>query len=159
VFEPAPTDFTGGAYPVVQNYDIEVIFDEEGAIDRVFYIDTDDEDGDGFNERISRTPLGPLYFFVTEAPNSLDTVQQVASADESALWVSVSNSGSTNIGYNNSNETAGLSFNDMSIYYFEAVDADPTVANDMFTEEDDRDEFNGRIFRSRNNAASSSVNQ
>jgi prepilin-type N-terminal cleavage/methylation domain-containing protein len=149
IFEPAPTDLSGGVFPAVENYIIDVIFDEEGAVDGVFYRDGIEVDANV----VSRVPLGPLYFLVTEAPDSYELGEEVATADEQALWVTISNnSGATNVGYNNANETAGLRYSNLTAFYFAAVDPD-------LDEEMDRDEFNGRIRRARDNSVTTSAIQ
>lgn len=150
VFEPAPLDF--GVFPPTadqENYNIEFIFDEEGSISRVLYKDL-------AGNVVTRAPLGPAYFLITETSASAETSQEVATADEHALWVTIGASGTTNIGYNNPNESAGQTINDLSTYYF-ADDPDGMV-ND-YTEEDDRDEFNGIISRARDNSTTSSASQ
>ena len=154
VFEPAPTDFSAGPLPGVENYDIDVIFDNEGAIDFLLYTEVGDEDMDGiFGETIVRLPLGPLYLFVTEAPDSVETTETVAVADDNSLWVTIGNSGGANVGSNNPTANFGLTVANFSDFYFEAMtDLD-------FVEEDDRDEFNALIRQSRNGAASVSANQ
>jgi hypothetical protein len=69
--------------------------------------------------------------------------EQVASQDETSLWVTVSNlSGSTNVGYNNSAPTAGQDYQTMTTLY-----------------DTDRDAFNDMINESRDGTLSSSANQ
>ena len=127
VFEP----IIGG---VENNFDIDFIFDEEGAVDRIYYNNP---------AATFRTPLGPLYFFVTEAPNSVETSEPVATQDNTSLWVSISSlSSSTNIGYNNSAPSAGQTYVSMTDLY-----------------ENDRDQLNTIINNSRDNTLSSSANQ
>jgi prepilin-type N-terminal cleavage/methylation domain-containing protein len=129
-------------HPVTNNFSIDFIFDEEGAIDRVMYVDTV-TDPTNIQTIAMRTPLGPLYFFVTEAPESTEMSEQVASQDETSLWVTVSNlSGSTNVGYNNSAPTAGQDYQTMTTLY-----------------DTDRDAFNDMMGASRDNTLSSSANQ
>jgi hypothetical protein len=142
VFEPLLT-LSG-----IDDYEIDVVFDGEGAIDRVFY-----RDRLSGNTVATRIPLGPLYFYVTEAPESFEMTDEVASASESGLWVSVSNStGSTNIGYNNSSFSLGFTYQGLTDYYNGPYDAD----NDP---EMDRDHFNEIIENSRDKSLSSSANQ
>ena len=143
VFEPAPVDF--GGTPPPENYDIEILFDANGAVDQVLYkIGT---------VIVDRNPLGPLYFLITESPDSLDLSAEVATADEQALWVTVSTrSGSTNIGYNNPITSSGFTLADFSEFYFAAPD--PLNMNDR-----DRDRFNAILNDSRDNSATSSANQ
>ena len=168
VFEPAPTDFAFGvnAVPaqVVENYDIDIIFDEDGAIDFVLYTEVGDEDGDGIeDETVIRRPLGPIYFLVTEAPTSFDLTEETATADENNFWVTISNtSGSVNIGYNNPSPQEPIPgqfvthketrLDTLSGYYFNNVDAD-------FNLDDDRDEFNALIDAARTQAISSGSSQ
>ena len=152
IFEPAPTDFNGGVFPAVENYDIEILFDEEGAIDRVLY-------KDGANV-VVRIPLGPIYFLVTQTPDSVDVSGEVATADDSAFWVTVSNvNGSTNIGYNNPLASEGFTYTDFTEFYFAEIDFDPDPINDTFLPERDRDEFNSIINASRGRSATVSANQ
>ncbi len=128
--------------PITNNFSVDVIFDEEGSIDRVMYVDTVTDPTN--NQTVAtRTPLGPLYFFVTEAPNSMDMSEPVASQDETSLWVTVSSlSGSTNVGYNNSAPSVGQTYQTMSNLY-----------------NTDRNAFNTIIGDSRDNTLSSSANQ
>ncbi len=166
VFEPAPTDFapapTGApAIPanLVENYIIDFLFDESGAIDRIIYTENGDEDLDGFPfETVFRRPLGPIYFMMAEAPNTIDTNKPLGTAEDSVLWVSVATSGSTNIGYNNSAESqsSGLTENLFGAFYF-AEDPDGDINN--IVEEDDRDEFNAMMERARDNSLSASAGQ
>lgn len=166
VFEPAPTDFAPAPVGtpvvpanVVENYIIDFLFDETGAIDRIVYTENGDEDLDGFPfETVFRRPLGSLYFFIAEAPNTFDTNKPLGTADDSALWVSIATSGSTNIGYNNPSESqaSGLTENLFGAFYF-ADDPDGDINN--IIEEDDRDEFNAMIERARDNSLSASAGQ
>lgn len=144
IFEPVLTETT----PVTVNYDIEIIFDEEGAIDQVFYKNPDT------NETIAtRIPLGPVYFFINESPDSYELSEEVGLASEIGLWVTVSNSsGSTNVGYNNSGPGSGFSYQTMADYYNGPydIDTDPEM---------DRDEFNLIMRNARDNSEVSSANQ
>ena len=134
--------------PVVTNYIIDFVFDEEGSVDRVFYRDA--ATGDTVATRI---PLGPMFFYVTEAPSTVALTDEVASSSDVGLWVSVSNSsGSTNIGYNNSLPSEGLTYQTLSDYYNAEFDAD-------LIPEMDRDEFNQILRDSRDNSYTSSANQ
>jgi hypothetical protein len=129
-----PSQLTTVFEPSQLDTDIDFIFDEEGAVDRVYYADA---------ASTSRTPLGPIHFFITEAPESTEMSEQVASQDETSLWVTVSNlSGSTNVGYNNSAPTAGQDYQTMTTLY-----------------DTDRDAFNDMINESRDGTLSSSANQ
>ena len=145
VFEPV-LNFPGPGD--VTNYIIDIIFDEDGAVDRVFYRDS--VTGDTVATRI---PLGTIYFYVTEAPSTVALTDEVALASDTGLWVTVSNSsGSTNIGYNNSGPSDGFTYQTLTDYYngpFD-VDRDPEM---------DRDEFNQITSGSRDNSSSSSANQ
>ena len=153
VFEPAPVDLVGGPYsaanPPIQNYSIDFIFDEEGSIETVVY--------EGGGNTVFRLPLALTYFLISEAPNSVDAANEISTADENALWVTIGNSGTTNIGYNNAAESGGITVNVLSAFYF-AADPDMDTLG-VFLEEGDRDEFNGIIRRSREDAGSSSANQ
>jgi hypothetical protein len=118
-------------HPVTNNFSIDVI-----------YLDTVT---DPTNDQTvaMRTPLGPLNFFVTEAPDSTEMSEQVASQDDTSLWVTVSNlSGSTNVGYNNSAPSAGQSYQTMTTLY-----------------DTDRDAFNAMMGESRDGTSTSSANQ
>jgi len=89
--------------------DIDFIFDEDGSVDRVFY-----QGGAGTGQR---TPLGPAYFFITEAPDSVELTEPVATDDESSLWVTVNSTGTTNIGYNNSTRSENQTYSTMLNLY------------------------------------------
>ena len=165
IFEPVINDllYNTPPGPTFSNYDIAFIFDENGTVERVLYFDT------ASTIVVERVPLGPLYMFVTEMPDSVDTTETMSTNDPNALWVSISNnSGSTNIGYSSTNGTDGssftppgfltplaartpLSFADLAGFYFGMYDAD-------FDPEEDRDEFNIRVNQSRLDAAKT-VNQ
>jgi type II secretory pathway pseudopilin PulG len=72
------------------NYDIKVLFDRTGGIDRIYF-------GDPTNPMNSRQPQGSLYFLVVD-----DDLGKQDQLDRSSnLWVSVNNvAGGVNIGYN-----------------------------------------------------------
>ena len=170
VFEPAPTDFDFGGTTVpplrVENYDIDIIFDEQGSVDFVLYTEIDhnnngiaDEDGDGFeNETVFRRPLGAIHLLITEAPESFELTEEIATASENNFWVTVNTMGSVNIGYNDSNQQEpltgqfcnhkGTDIGTLSSYYFAPVDADLNL-------DDDRDEFNALINAARSQTATS----
>ena len=136
VFEPAPTDLGG-----LQNFNIDVIFAEDGSVDRVFYLDPNDR-----TNVTSRVPIGPLSLFVIESPTDLNTSLEAAISDEQALWVSVSSIGTTNIGNNDTNvdvpENEGLTEEELSNLY-----------------NDDRDRFNRIMINARDNSLSTSAAQ
>ncbi|QEG20614.1 pilus assembly FimT family protein [Mariniblastus fucicola] len=130
------------------NYTIDFIFDGEGSVDRVIY-----RDSATGNSVAARLPLGPIFFFITEAPNSVAMTDEVAAASETGLWVTVSNStGTTNIGYNNSLAAANFTYQTLTDYYNGTYDAD-TIP------EMDRDHFNEIISDCRDNSVATSANQ
>ena len=132
VFEP----LLGG---VINNADIEFIFDDSGSIDRVLY-------KNGGATTATRIPLGPAYFFITESPESILPTDTAASNDDTGLWVTVSNvTGSTNIGYNNSLPSLGQTYASLGALY------NGTVAQ--------RADFNTIINDSRAGTSSSSASQ
>lgn len=131
---PLPPQLTTVFEPLLV-HDIEFIFDEEGGIDRMFY-----KNAAGATVA-TRVPLGPVNLFITESPESVDVTEEVATTSDIGLWVSVSsNTGSTNIGYNNSASSRGLTNQILASYYNAPADPD-------FDPEMDRDEFN-QIMRS-----------
>jgi prepilin-type N-terminal cleavage/methylation domain-containing protein len=171
VFEPAPTDFDFGGTTVpplrVENYDIDIIFDEDGAVDFILYTEIDhnkngfaDEDEDGIEgETVFRRPLGPIHLLVTEASDSFELSEEIATASDNNLWVTISNNtGTANVGYNDSNQQEplvgqfvnhqGTDVATLSTYYFAPVDADLNL-------DDDRDEFNALINAARSQTATS----
>ena len=153
VFEPVPTDFIGTVIPpltnIVQNYDIDVIFDEDGTVDTVLYTELDNEDGDATpGETVIRKPLGSLHFLVTEAPESLDTTEEISTADETNFWVTVSNNtGTVNIGYNDANDSQGFTVANLSTFYFGTM---PGAS---------RGEFNAILDSARSQASTVTANQ
>ena len=153
VFEPFARDLPGGlnaeGLQIQSDYDIAVIFDETGAVDRVYYaVDYESPTG----AIVSRDPLGPLYFFVNSAPTVETITDNVASSQETPLWITLSNStGITNVGFNSPASTQGLDYATLSSYYDGAFDVDTNP--DM-----DRDEFNALIQASRTDAADTSAN-
>ena len=135
VLEPS-LNFAGGL--VVTNYTIDVIFRDDSSVDRVIY-----RDPATGNVVATRVPLGTMYFYIDEAPDSVELTEQVATASETGLWVACSStSGSTNIGYNNSAPSAGQDYQSMTILY-----------------NNDRAAFNTIISNSRDNTTSASASQ
>ena len=132
VFEPIPT--FGGTPTDPENYVIDVVFADDGSVDRVFYID---ESG----EVVNRTPIGPLSFFIIETPDSFDETRDAAISDAQALWVSVGTNGTTNVGFNNP----------------QAIGDTEAALGARF--ENDRDLFNDTIIAARNNSLSTSAAQ
>ena len=159
IFEPTPTDFYDDPtepFGVVENYDIDIIFDEQGSVDFVLYTEIDhnnngmaDEDGDGTeSETVFRQPLGSIHLLVTEAPTSIDATEEIATADENNFWVTINNNmGSVNIGYNDSNASQGFTVADLSTFYFGMM---PGAS---------RSDFNAVLNSARSQAATSSANQ
>lgn len=152
VFEPFARDLPAGlnaeGLPIQSDYDIAIIFDETGAIDRVYYADDYEAPG----AIVSRDPLGSLYLFVNEAPDIEAITDEVASAKDAPLWISMSNStGITNIGFNAPTSTQGFDYGTLSSYYDAAFDVD-------YDWDMDRDEFNGMIRAARTDAADTSAN-
>ena len=136
---PLPSQLTTVFEPLLV-HDIEFVFDEEGGIDRVFY-----KNAAGATVA-TRVPLGPINLFITESPESVEVTEEVATTSDIGLWVSVSsNSGSTNIGYNNSASSRGLTNQTLASYYNAPADPD-------FDPEMDRDEFNQIIRACRENS-------
>ena len=89
------------AADVGADYTIDIVFKEDGAIDQIFYVDTEDADGDRVFGALAQIPLGPLYLMIAETSLS-DASETIAlTSDPQSLWVAVANNGSSNIGYVN----------------------------------------------------------
>ena len=133
-----PAGFLTVFNPAFPTADIEFVFDEEGAINRVIYRDPVN------NAPLATSiPLGPAFLFVTQAPDSVEVTEPVASVDDLSLWVAVSSvSGTTNIGYNNSASSVGQTYATMT---------------DLFN--NDRVAFNALIQSARDSTLSSSASQ
>ena len=94
-----PVDAPAGDVGI--NYSLDIVFKEDGAIDQIFYVDTDDTDGDGILGALPQIPLGPLYLMIAETSLS-DASETIAlTSDPQSLWVAVASNGSSNIGYVN----------------------------------------------------------
>jgi len=114
--------------------DIDFVFDEDGTVDRVFYR--------GGTAPTSRTPLSAAHFFVTEAPDSVELTEPLATDDESSLWVTVNSTGTTSIGYNNSTRLENQTYTSMGNLYTS-----------------DRANFNRIIRAAREDSVTTAVNQ
>lgn len=106
VFEAEPVDAIGRNFI---NATIGILFNEQGALDRILYekdfddgLDGDVAAGDGrfFSAQFSRIIASPVFLFVSEISPEPQTATATSALDsEVALWVSASPSGSPNVGY------------------------------------------------------------
>jgi prepilin-type N-terminal cleavage/methylation domain-containing protein len=91
---PSPVTANGVSY---DNYEIEILFDDSGVVDRVFFQGLD-ASGNRTGDFTTRTPSSQMYFLITETP---ETAEENPTADELALWITVNTqTANPTIGYN-----------------------------------------------------------